>query len=418
VILVVVDTLRADTLAVGGAEESAMPNLDAWAAESVVFTAAYSQAPWTLPSFASLFTATYPVEHGATGHRERKEFFPIRQGLVTATESFKNHGYATGAFVNNIFLKGDFGFRKGFDTYDFFPATVVETRSAEEVTGLGIHWLGTHAEPFFLMLHYFDPHFTYRPPAEFARQFGGSLDGPLKRLVDPLAVKKGKVKLNEWDKDNLKNLYKGEAAYTDQELKRLFDYLEKKGLLEKSVVIVTSDHGEEFWDHGDFEHGHSQYEELVKVPLIIRFPGREHAGKVVESPVRLMDLMPTVHAYLGLETPSTFRGKSFLDTLEGKRTNEPLLFEACLYGQEIRAMRAGDLKVIVNTETGATELYNIEEDPLEKNDLAADRPEETEKMSKSLLLLREKLDASQGEGPVNLSRELMKELEKLGYAGK
>ncbi|MHC4941851.1 MAG: sulfatase [Planctomycetota bacterium] len=423
VILIVIDTLRTDVLGCYGADRSATPGLDALAKESVLFEAAYSQAPWTLPSFASLFTSTYPTEHGALGKREKKNFFPIRDGLVTAAEALRSQGYRTGAIVNNIFLKGDFGFEKGFDTYDFFPATVTKTRAADEVTGLGQRWIKEHArsgDPYFLLLHYFDPHFTYKPPRAFAKKYGGAITEPIKKIAHPDDVRTGKVKLNPWDQDSLRNLYEGEVAFTDNEVGRLLGWLREENLFNKAVVIVTSDHGEEFWDHGDFEHGHTQYDELVKVPLLIRFPAGKHAGRVVKTPVRLMDLMPTLFESAGMESPATFRGKSFLSAIEGagKASKDPLLFEGCLYGTEKKALRVERLKLIRDVETGETALYDLASDPGEQKDIAAERPGETKVMKETLEKLLEGLKAGSGHADqaVDLPPEMMEALRKLGYA--
>jgi arylsulfatase A-like enzyme len=423
VILIVIDTLRTDALGCYGAERSATPRLDAWSGECVRFETAYSQAPWTLPSFASLLTSTFPAEHGALGKREKKNFFPIREELVTAAEVYSEAGYRTGAIVNNIFLRGDFGFERGFDNYDFFPATVVKTRGADEVTGLGLRWLKEHArsgDPYFLMLHYFDPHFTYRPPREFLQEYGGSYTDAIKKIAHPDDVRSGKVNLNPWDKDSLRSLYEGEVAFADSEVGRLLDWLDAEGLMDEAVVIVTSDHGEEFWDHGGFEHGHTQYEELIRVPLLIRFPEARHQGRVVKEPVRLMDLMPTLFDSADIEPPPTFKGASFLSAIEGKdsASTDPFLFEGCLYGTERKALRVDRLKLIRDVETGERMLFDLLADPGERTDIATERTKESEVLTETLERVLKGLKAGSGQADqaVDLPPELMEALEGLGYA--
>jgi len=192
--------------------------------------------------------------------------------------------------------------------------------------------------------------------------------------------------------------------------------------LERSIVIVTSDHGEEFWDHDDFEHGHTQYEELVKVPLLVGFPGGEHAGAVIEEPVRLMDLMPTAFDRAGLKRPATFQGESFLGLLSkdrGPKPEEaPLLFESCLYGEERKALRAGRWKLIRNEETGAKELFDLEADPSERMDLSAEQARIVESLDQALdaLLEANQSRAGGGRSAVDLPDELKEALQGLGYA--
>lgn len=424
VILIVIDTLRTDVLGCYGSDLAATPGLDAFADEGVLFEAAYSQSPWTLPSFATLFTSTYPGEHGARGSFEER-FYPVRKDLTTAAESFKAQGYRTAAVVNNIFLKADFGFRKGFDHYDFYPAEIFKIRKAGEVTGLALRWLDDHGsdgEPYFLFLHYYDPHFAYRPPSEMQNRFGGKHTDNIKRLKDPVDLMTGKVSLNSWDKESLRKLYHGEVAYTDQEVKRLLDLARKKGYLDDAVVVITADHGEEFWDHGGFEHGHTQYDEVVKVPLLFQFPDGKHKGRRIDRPVRLMDVMPTLYEFLGFDPPATFRGKSFLSLIKsgGAEYREPLYFEGCLYGSERKALRVNNLKLIYDTATGACELYDLSVDPGELNDLAARKPDETEKFKTALLQIMENLSQakSNDEAPADLSPEMLKILQELGYASR
>ena len=422
VILIVIDTLRADLLGCYGSDRGATPALDAFAAESVRFERAYSQSPWTLPSFATLFTSTFPSEHGARG-RIRKDFFPIREDLTTVAEALKAEGFRTGAVVNNIFLKGGFGFRRGFDDYDFFPAEISKIRKADEVTSRGIHWLknpkGEEGSPF-LFLHYFDPHYAYLPPKALAQRFGGSFTERLRKLSGPDAIRTGEVKLDDWDKRNLRGLYEAEVAFTDREVGRLLEHLKTTGILDESIVIITSDHGEEFWDHGGFEHGHTQYDELVRVPLLIRFPGGRRGGSVVIDPVRLMDLAPTVLDELDIAKPATFRGESFRYLVEGESGSDgpiPFLFEECLYGNPRQALMVGSLKVIEDPETGRVELFDLAADPGETRDLAAERPEDRDRLLKALRAFREKLKrrAPGDAGAVNLPPELEEALKALSY---
>ncbi len=427
IVLIAVDTLRADVLGAYGASPSATPCLDRLAEEAVTFSQAYSQSPWTLPSFASLFTATLPSKHGA-GEQERpgmaigqKKFLPIRSDLTTAAQSFQANGYQTAAFVNNIFLKGDFGFDRGFELFDFFGSGARKVRKAEKVTDLAMQWLNTRGRPdrpYLLFLHYFDPHFTYQPPTPFLERFDAKITKRLQEVRHPEQIRNGSVPLSEDDRTNLRNLYLGEVAYTDREVGRLLDELRDSGRIDESVVIVLSDHGEEFWDHGDFEHGHTQFEELIHVPLLIRFPDKKHAGTTVAEPVRLMDLMPTLFEYFGLTPPDTFDGQSFLSLLQdGHGYDVPFLFENCLYGTEKKAIRSNDLKLIVDMQSDDAALFDLSSDPKEQNDLAATRAEEVERLKASLLQSVEETDADRGaeNQALDLPPRIMQDLKDLGY---
>ncbi len=418
VILIVIDTLRADALGCYGSDRGLTPNLDAFVEDGVIFRAAYSQSPWTLPSFASLFTSTYPGAHGAVGTFDTN-FHAIRKRFKTAAQAFRAKGYRTGAIVNNIFLGREFGFKKGFETFDFYPAEIHKIRKAAEVTDLAIRWLDRHAgeeEPYFLFLHYYDPHFAYLPPPDLVQKFGGTYTQSIKKIDDPVDVREGKVKLDALDKENLRRLYDGEVAYTDREVGRLFDHLKTRGDLESSIVAVTSDHGEEFWDHGGFEHGHTQFEELLHVPLLLRFPGGQYQGMQVRHPVRLMDLMPTLNAHLGIESPSTFHGVSFLGTLtgEGKGFDGPFYFEGCLYGSEKKALRFGNLKLVYDTVEKKAALYDLESDRLEENNLADAMPKAVEHLMAALRKIQNGFTGPATPVP-DLSDETWQKLKALGY---
>ena len=421
VVLVVVDTLRADALGCYGAPANPTPALDALAREGVLFEKAASSAPWTLPSFGSLFTSAFPGMHGAVGTFETR-FHTLHRNLVTAAQAFRRQGYATGAVVNNIFLKQEFGFRKGFETYDFFPAEIRRIRPAEKVTDRALRWLDDHgdgARPFFLFVHYYDPHFAYLPPEPFRSRFGGEVTDKIKAIEDPVDVRDGKVVLDSEERDDLQRLYTGEVAYTDREIGRLIDHLRAAGLLDRTLVVVTADHGEEFWEHAGFEHGHTLYEELLHVPLILRFPNGTFSGRRVDAPVRLMDLVPTLLDRLGLDAPPTFRGESFLCLLEENpgEYRVPFYFEACLYGHEKKALRVRNLKLILDTASGKTELYDLAADPGEKKDLCETLPQAAAELEKALRRIMGEVRAvSAGRAsPVDLSGETLEKLRRLGY---
>ncbi|MCA9002663.1 MAG: sulfatase, partial [Planctomycetes bacterium] len=273
VLWIVVDTMRADRL---GGERGLTPYLDRLGSRGVVFESAYSHAPWTLPSMASMLTSLHPKEHGAGGRLG--SFQALRKDVSTAPAVFARAGYQTRAIVNVEFLKEKYGVTRDFESLDLVAFNNnVEVRNAEATSAAALEFLegaGTE-KPFFLFLHYFDPHAVYDPPQPFRRRFAAQPDregGEGRTLFGTrehmMALRQGQLQLTpEWI-GRAARLYDGEMAYTDAEIGRLLDRLGDMGLLENTIVVFTSDHGEEFLDHGNFEHGHTVFDELIHVPLV------------------------------------------------------------------------------------------------------------------------------------------------------
>ena len=292
VLLVVVDTLRADHLGVYGYDRPTSPHLDVWAEGGAVFDQAFGTSPWTLPSVATIFTGRLPSRHlagifnrGPDGHPpDRSQFQQLDPALPTLAEIAAASGIATGAVINNAFLGPQFGVARGFETYDFSSAGNKRLRRADVVVDLALTWLQKRgAAPFFLVVHLFDPHMDYDPPEATRGQFSSALvETGLPRVTERIraTLRRGQP----FDREYLVALYDEEILFVDRQLKRLFDALDGGGLPDDVVVIVTSDHGEELFDHGWFEHGHSVYNELLRVPLIVRGPGIRPARHATTSP--------------------------------------------------------------------------------------------------------------------------------------
>jgi hypothetical protein len=299
VLLITIDTLRADSLSCYGYKEIESLFADSLAANGVLFTRAISQSPWTLPSCASILTSLYPTVHGAQ-KRESKNtdsFFDINKNVVMLPEILKGIGYSTQAFVNNEFILSSFGFSKGFDDYcnleglknniktkliweriyKNFVADEISPNDTITITQKAINWLESQIkQPFFLWIHYFDPHAPYERYKTYGINQGyrGRLkDIEFARGLHFENIKVGRYNLNNSDKKYLKTIYDEEILLVDENIGLILKKLEELNLIDNTLIVLSSDHGEEFWDHNDYEHGHSLYRELVHIPLIFKLPG-------------------------------------------------------------------------------------------------------------------------------------------------
>jgi arylsulfatase len=295
VLVISIDTLRQDHVSAYGYARATTPNIDALAREGALFRDAVSSSNWTLPAHMSLMTGLAPSAHRVEddGHR-------LPASVQTLAGVLAQAGWRTGGFTSHVYLDPEFGFARGFDDYETVP-----DQRADAVTDKALAWLERPSErPFFLFLHYFDPHWEYDPPEPFASRFGAAerrygsaaflyphLDpaNPLPAPAIPEVVK----------------LYDGEIAFTDHHIGRLVDRLRERGQLDDTLVVVVSDHGEEFGEHGTFGHGTHLHGEVTRVPLIVRAPGRAEAGER-RGTALLSDLPHTLLAAAGVRVPEQF----------------------------------------------------------------------------------------------------------------
>lgn len=367
VVLIGIDTLRADHLSCYGYPRPTSPRIDGFASESVLFTTAVSQSPWTLPAFASMFTGVLPSSHrageGTLPHVSRLD--PARD---TITTMLKRAGYRTGSFVSNGYVGKDVGMKEGFDDGDVSMLGLGATRKA-------IAWLRAHAaERFFLFLHIVDPHQPYAPPPEDAAPFiDPSYPGPLGMKVAGWAD----PNWTDADRRRVVDLYDGEVRFTDGLVGQVLDALASLGLTERTIIVITADHGEELLDHSMLGHGHSLYEELLRVPLVIRFPGGQPRARV-EHQVRTMDLYPTLLDALDMPVPPGLDGVSLMPVARGEPPNpetERAFAEYLDIGAELKALRQGDRKLILDPAAGSVQLFDLRADPHEQEDISAREPE-------------------------------------------
>ncbi len=316
VLLILVDALRADHLGAWGYGRATSKNIDALAVEGVLFERAYAQAPWTKPSIPSLFTALYPIQHGVyegetPGSAGFLESDVLSDELTTLAEVFRAAGYRTGAFVNNAHLLPQQGFAQGFDVYEHGSLL------APEIERRFFAWLGTDVDrPFFAYLHYLDAHWPFQPPPPFATLFsppGGyagvfaqeSWRGLRDRIND------GRIELDDRDRTELVARHDGAIAAVDAAIGKVLDTLRDRGLRDATVVLLTADHGEELFDHGQVGHGGTLYEEVLHVPLVVRLPGGAGARRVA-APARVIDVFPTLLAAAGIPAPEGIEGRDLL----------------------------------------------------------------------------------------------------------
>ena len=318
VLIVTIDTLRADHVgAYGGPVPT--PAMDGIAMDGALFLDASTPTPSTAPAHASLWTGLHPWRHGVLDNAT-----PLGVDIATVAESAQNAGIATAAFVSSYILAPRFGLARGFATFHFDPSERYAWRGSDReafwsraaaTTDAALDWLQDHRdEPFLLWVHYFDPHAPYEPPPGFERPPGErvSLDGKtlpsgvasFARLADAIRG------------------YRGDVAYTDAQLKRLLDGMRELALFDATTIVVTSDHGEGLGDHGLLEHGENLYEELVRIPLVVRGPGIAR-GRRLAGPAQLEDLAPTALEALQLAVPAGLDGISLLPWLRGEAAGSP-----------------------------------------------------------------------------------------------
>lgn len=346
VILVCMDTVRADHLGCYGYERETTPTLDALAQRSIVFEDASATACWTKPSVPSFLTGTYPIQHGVYSGSSRDEVGAhsdvLPQDATTLAEAFRRAGYATAAFVKNAQLRRGLGFEQGFDEY------VDEAGDAREIRWRTRDWLDDHdgEQPFFLYLHFLDAHWPYPVPDEYATRWTRAEEADLFRGKDwrelRAAINDGQRGLSSSERNGLIGLYDGALRFIDDQLGLLLADLERRGLMEDTVVCVISDHGEEFLEHGRIGHGHGLYEGLLRVPWILHVPGV--AAQRVTNAVSLIDVFPTLLSAAGVAQTGTDVG---VDRLDRPAAIVAILAEHLEKGSYRQSLRRGTAKLVV-----------------------------------------------------------------------
>jgi arylsulfatase A-like enzyme len=429
-----VDTLRQDALGCYGREEAATPNIDALAAGGVRFDQAISSSGWTLPSVASMLTGTWPSLHKALGKISR--LTPITDTMPVLAEVYREAGWTTLGFANAAFLSPLLGLDRGFDLFDHEHAYNWDIRRADATVDAALAALDARpGEDVFLLVHLFDAHLDYDPPDGYLEPFVGARRTPeppvsMKECLE-LRRDEGQLPPSDEDLDYLRGVYQGEVAFVDRAVGRFVDGLRELGRWDRTTLVLTADHGEEFWEHGGFEHGHTLYDELVRVPLIVRTPGAAATGREVERMVRTIDVPPTMLELSGLAAPASFEGSSLAPLLAGQDAGpvRPAFSQSTLYGAEKMAWRTDRWCLIVDQAREgeeAIELYDIVADPGQTRDLSRERPQVRDQLARALSRFSRDLEQRAATIPQPEVRDMgpstikkyLESLEKLGYTGR
>ena len=389
IVLIVVDTLRADHLGCYGYTRNTSPSIDALAAESVRFAYAYSTSSWTKPAIASIFTGLYPSRHGVDG---MLQVLPPSAGALA--ERLAEHGYQTAGVISHSLLGEKFGFDQGFEHYDESQAKGHNHVSTNEVSQRAVdlvHRLSTNERPYFLFVHLFDPHDTYRPhpgiefaPASAGRVSAGRPSPPLRQLTPPL---------DESEIQLLRDVYDEEIRLTDDGIGRILEAL--SGRLDRTLVLLTADHGEEFMERGWLGHGTSLFDEVLRVPLLIRAPGSD-AGSVEQTPVSTAGVAATILAFAGIT--STGDPHDVGPLIGPSAVHRPVHAElnyaprawkerpATGNAPWLRTVIDGRHKLVLDSSRDTALLFDLATDPHETRNLAKTKPEHVARLRK---LIRE-----------------------------
>jgi len=387
VILVVLETLRRDHLSLHGYPRKTSPFLEKLAEEAIVFDNAYSQSNWTRPSVATILTGLYPSEHRAITALDK-----LDDSFTLLPEVLRQHGYLTAAFCTGRVISDPiFNYDQGFDLFVDEGKALFDTLRQSALA-----WLDANRrQPFFIYLHTFDPHAPYLAPGRLAELFDSEYDGRLKELkvLKPMILRTMGT-LSERDREYVRARYDAEILYTDMVLERLIHDLEKRGLWDNTLLVVTSDHGEEFYEHGNWGHGVGLFPEQLRVPLLIRLAGQEHGGMRPGGLASGVDIMPTILCSLGLPVPDAVAGIDLLATLdENGRTGRDHHYaqfratrffedpaptcqvtrsECSLIGQRLQYIWT---QHELPPRKRAQRLFDLSQDPFALNDIASSRPD-------------------------------------------
>ncbi len=455
VIILVLDTVRADHLSLYGYSRQTTPHLEYWSKEFLVCRNAVSPSPWTVPSHATLFTGLYPAEHGAhsilpqdLSRKNKNNVIPLGKRLTTLAEILQHHGYRTGGVITNPFLRPTLGFGQGFSTYLWswnincdFPMkseAIVQfllndhwkamfdkpQQTAYQLNERVFHWLELNGDsPFFLFVNYMDAHRPLHVSPPFCRHFPGQMDDFQFSVSFRQAIMDPQRAITPEEVAHLHSLYDGAILYLDYHLDRLLGRLREMGLYDETLIIITSDHGEFFGEHQLLDHGKEVYREVLEIPLLVKFPGSGKRG-IIEERVHLVDLLPTILPALNIQTPPGLPGRDLGQPV----SDMPLLCEnyyarivdlRMSYGERFRRVRRAlyfENWKFIQSSDGEDELYEISADPGEEHNLVDRMPEKHDGLSRLLeqIIPAEQQDVPDAQ-PMEMDEETRARLKSLGY---
>ncbi|MEO1084714.1 MAG: sulfatase, partial [Acidobacteriota bacterium] len=388
IILFNIDTLRADHLGCYGYARDTSPFIDAFSEEAALFEWVFSQAPNTPPSQSSILTSLYPTSHGRI-----RNFHALPEEAETLAELLQGAGYRTAALVDGGLMAAGFGLEQGFETYDD------EAGGLEKIGPKMLKWIRDHLaapelrnEPFFLLVHTYDVHSPYEiTPRRFRVRYLDEVEKPSKPFRDKVSKHMGDIwkerykpdppQLDPAELEWTKALYDGGIRHVDDWFGRLRESLEDQGIWDEVIIAVISDHGDTFQEHGDIFH-EQIYSPVTRIPLLIRFPGGQHAGRYSQV-VEAIDLMPTLLDFVGTSAPPEIHGQSLIPVVEGAPGDGIAISESPFFGRRLAAA-TGRLRLIHTQKTGESEVFRYRDDPLEQKDVVWEYPNDTQRLLDSL----------------------------------
>jgi arylsulfatase A-like enzyme len=488
ILLAVLDTVRAQNCSCCGYNRQTTPYLDALAKEGIYYTNAITPAPWTLPAHVSLFTGQYCFDHQVDGRR-----YKLGSDHTLLTDMLSREGYATAGITSNVWISDTFGFDRGFDyfhkTWPLFQdetesvsivkldsdaragtlskiVSVLRTREAKtilnalyakvfakrrdqgasQVTEKAIQWLKRPGDsPFFLFLNYMDPHAPYLPPKPYRQTFAAAdlTQAEIRRLAALSRRGKGyhmgHLAITEREFEILTDLYDEEILYTDAQLGLLLDYLRSSGELDRTLVIVVSDHGENIGDHNLMEHRFSLHQTLLWVPLVMRYPEAISPGTVEDTRVQLTDVVPSVLSAIGrgdlipelqlsgvdllshsMDTERAALAEYLSTDYTAEARSSSFDFQNSRFNRTMRAFYEGDYKLVESQVDDRHELYNLAIDPREEHNLATNHPELVDSVRADLRQFLEQhgfAETDYQKEEFSVDRSIEDRLRALGYLG-
>jgi arylsulfatase A-like enzyme len=409
-VVIDIDTLRADRLGLYGNGRPTSPNIDAWAKHATVFDWAFAQAPNTPPSQASILSGLYPSSHGRVDNDD-----VLRPEAVTLAEALRDAGYRTAAFVDGGFMSAGFGVEQGFEVYDNSQGGGLAA-----VGPKALAWIAAQGQPYFVLIHSYDVHSPYQPRPEFRDAVAPGVR-PETPGFEPTTDALEEIRSSVW-KGAQKQLPPGDLAYSlalyDGEIRQMDAWfgtfhaaLQQAGELERAMVVLISDHGEEFQEHGSVLH-EKLYATVARIPLVLSPPG-SRVGSRHSDIVQSIDLAPTLLRLAGVAVPPTYEGHDLLLP----RSERGLAFGESMFFAHQRFLAVGPWRIVHARDTGQTELFRFREDPLEQHDLAAEDPPRAATLREAL----QRIEAHLGEhraapaATATIDEETRKQLESLGY---
>ncbi len=424
IIIYLIDALRADHLGIYGYDRPTSPNIDRFAADGIVFTNAQAQSSWTRTSVTSLFTGLLPQVHGVNGREDA-----LAQPIDTMAEILRDAGYRPLGLITNGNVSATFGLDQGFKQYKHLGESrrqISIHQLSHRINETVFDWFDSgdlpRDKPLFIYLHATDPHAPYTPPEAFRKRFADGVDPEIGYIANVRAITTGTKPPSDDTRQGWIDLYDGEIAFNDHQFGLLMDKFKTLDLYDEALIVMLSDHGEEFLDHGGWEHGRTLYGEQLLVPLIVKLPGNKAAGTRVDAVAGQIDVLPTILDYLGIEPPSPLDGQSLLPLLNDGQREGPSFSYLALGDHHFRSVLVNGWKLIVDESADldrpVRELFRVAEDRAENHDRNDTEALEAGYLHQTLRGLEAGLDErSQHFTPdrAEMSDELRDRLEALGY---